>query len=68
MGRHTPLVTLRKIGEGHCEELVLRQEQSGHVVVDTQHLTVVRAVEVGNGKVKIGTEMRKRKFSGSGVR
>ena len=45
--RHTPLVVLRKVGEGLCEELVLRQEQSGHFVVDAQHLTVVRAVAVG---------------------
>ena len=39
----TPPVTHRKIGGGHCEELVLRQKHSGHVVVEA-HLTVVRAV------------------------
>ena len=40
---HTPPVTLRKIGEGHCEELVLWQTHSGHIVSEA-HLTVVRAM------------------------
>eukprot|EP00964_Phaeocystis_antarctica_P104797 scaffold69891_cov61-Phaeocystis_antarctica.AAC.3 len=46
---HTPRVTLRNIGGGHCEELLLRQKHSGHVVAEA-HLTVVRAV---------GRELRK---------
>eukprot|EP00964_Phaeocystis_antarctica_P010708 scaffold5892_cov56-Phaeocystis_antarctica.AAC.3 len=41
-GGGTPPVTLRKIGGGHCEELLLRQKHSGHVVAEA-HLTVVRA-------------------------
>ena len=40
---HTPPVTLRKIGGGHCEELVLWQTHSGHIVSEA-HLTVVRAM------------------------
>ena len=31
---HTPRVTLRNIGGGHCEELLLRQKHSGHVVAE----------------------------------
>ena len=55
---HTPLVTLRKIGGGSCEELALRQIHSGHVVAEA-HLTVVRAMGRRNGEVQIGAEMRK---------
>ena len=66
---HTPPVTLRKIGGGHCEELVLRQKHSCHVILEA-HLTGVRRW-VGNGEVQMGAEMRKcrgkGKFSGSRV-
>ena len=40
---HTPPVTLRKIGGGHCQELVIRQDHSGQIVSEAD-LTVVRAI------------------------
>ena len=55
---HTPLVILRRIGEGRCEELVVRQKHSGHVVAEA-HLTVVRAMVRGNKSTNVGAEMRK---------
>ena len=42
-GGDAPPVILRRIGKGHCEELVLRQKHSVHVVAEA-HLTVVRAM------------------------
>eukprot|EP00964_Phaeocystis_antarctica_P077890 scaffold48398_cov67-Phaeocystis_antarctica.AAC.5 len=55
---HTPLVTLRRIGNGHCEELVLRQKHSVHVVAEA-HLTVVRAMVRGSKSRCASAEMRK---------
>ena len=55
---HTPLVTLRRISNGHSEELVLRQKHSVHVVAEA-HLTVVRAMVRGSKSTNVGAEMRK---------